>query len=159
MGNLYFSGELLVGNSKGTLFIGKISDLENPQFQTVRTFSGNFLDLPDELAISPDGSQIAYSYKSDIWVGPTTDNPDAHRICFEATQSLARPTFSPDANYLAMVMLNSNTSLRGDIHVAKIPASGSSRLTPEGSSMLPGPNSSLQSTWTSGDDSSIAWID
>lgn len=159
MGNLYFSGELLVGNAKGTLFIGKISDFQNPQFQTVRTFSGNFLDLPDELAISPDGSQIAYAYKSDIWVGPTTDDPDAHRLCFEATQSLARPTFSPDGSSIAMVMLNSNTSLRGDIHVANIPASGSTRLSPEGSSMLPGPNSSLQSTWTSGDDSSIAWID
>lgn len=158
-GNLFISGELLIGNSAGTLFIGKISDFQNPQFQTVRTFTGNFRDLPDELAISRDGTQIAYAYKSDIWVGPTSDNPDAHRVCFEATQSLARPTFSPDGTYLAMVMLNSNTSLRGDIHVGQIPSSGSTTLTPEGASLLPGPNSSLKSTWTSGDDSSIIWIE
>lgn len=157
-GNLYFTGEILEGSLNEALFLGRISDIGTNDFTLIRIFDGQFADLPDQLAISPDGGQIAYGYKTSIWIGSTEENSENHRECFGAVQTLAVPTFSPDGTHLATVMLNSSTSLRGDLHVAKIPNEGLTTLTAEGATKLPGPNSSLNSTWVSGGDSSIGWF-
>lgn len=156
--NLYFTGEIEAGNLSGTKVLAKVTDLETSAITVIRTFDAEFGDVPDALSVSPDGSQIAYNYKSDIWIGATSADATDHRECFGAVQSLSAPVFSPDADYIALVMLNSNTSLRGDLHVARIPAAGSTTLTPEGPSKLPGPNSSLNSTWATGGDGSVGWI-
>lgn len=157
--NLYFTGEVLQGTQTGIKILAKVANLDAPAITIIRTFDTDFLDVPDELAISRDGRQMTYAYKSDIWIGATTENATDHRICFSATQTLASPVFSPDAKHIAMAMRNSNTSLRGDIHVAQIPLTGSLDLLPDGPSKLPGPNSSLNSTWASAGDSSIGWLD
>lgn len=156
--NLFFTGEVLQGSGAGTLILAKVADLQDPKLKIVRTFTGEFQNLPDELSISPDGSRIVYSYETNIWVGSTAEGATDHRTCFEAVQSLARPVFSPEGTYVALAMKNSNTSSRGDIHIAKIPSSGATQLEPEGPSKLPGPNSSSKSTWTGGNDSSIGWF-
>lgn len=156
--NLYFTGEIEVGNLSGTKVLAKVTDLETSAITVIRTFDAEFGDVPDALSISPDGSQIAYNYKSDIWIGATSADATDHREVFGSVQSLGAPAFSPDATHLAMVMLNSSSSLRGDLHVARIPANGSTQLTPDGPSKLPGPNSSLNSTWASGSDASVGWI-
>ncbi len=156
--NLYFTGEIEVGNLNGTKILAKVTDLETSSIEVIRTFDVAFGEVPDELSVSPDGNRIAYNFKSDIWIGATTEDATDHREAFGAVQSLARPVFSPDGTHMAMAMLNSNTSLHGNLHVARIPAEGSTNLIEDGPSMLPGPNSSLNSTWTSGGDSSIGWI-
>ncbi|MEM1359615.1 MAG: hypothetical protein AAGF89_15540, partial [Bacteroidota bacterium] len=53
---LYLTGEVLRGKTKGTKFLIKIPDWRNPQIEVIRTFSCAYLDLPDELAVSPDGN-------------------------------------------------------------------------------------------------------
>ncbi|MEM9528926.1 MAG: hypothetical protein AAGA31_20110 [Bacteroidota bacterium] len=156
--NLYITGEVLEGEATGLLFMAKVTNLANLSTTLIRTFDGEFFDVPDELSISPNGTQIAYAYQRSIWVGSTIEGAEDHRVCLEATQTLARPTFSPDGKYLALAMLNSSNSLRGDIHVAEIPQEGSLRLEAEGATKLPGPNGSTNSTWTSGDDSSMGWF-
>ena len=158
-GYLYISGEILEGTLQGVLFLGKMMDFETVDFKLIRTFEGNFNDLPDEMALSPDGSLIAYAYNSNIWIGSADENSTDHRECFKATQTLAVPAFSPDGAYLAMVMLNSSVSLRGDLHVAQIPVSGGTTLSADGPSKLDGPNSSINSTFVSGDDSSMGWFE
>lgn len=157
--NLYLTGEVLKGATQGTLFLAKVPDWEARKFQVIRTFSGAYFDLPDEMTVSADGNRIAYNYDKNIWVGATQEGATDHQLCFEAIQTLARPVFSPDGNYLALAMLNSPTSRRGDIHIAKIPETGATTLLPDGASKLPGPNSSSKSTWTSGGDSSIGWFE
>ncbi|MFK7843886.1 MAG: hypothetical protein AB8G77_01200 [Rhodothermales bacterium] len=156
--NLYFTGEVLQGTQTGIKILAKVANLDAPAIIIIRTFDGTFLDVPDQLAISRDGRQVTYAYNQDIWVGATSENASDHRLCFQATQTLSSPVFSPDAQDIAMVMRNSDTSLRGDIHIAQIPENGSLELLPDGPSKLPGPNSSLNSTWASGNDSSLGWI-
>ena len=158
-GYLYFTGEVLEGSLAGMLFMGKMKDFETVDVKVIRTFEGEFSELPDEMSISSDGSQIAYAYKNNIWIGSTGENSENHRECFDATQTLATPAFSPDGAYLAMVMLNSSVSLRGDLHIAKIPEQGLTTLTIEGPSKLDGPNSSINSTFVSGEDSSMGWFE
>lgn len=157
--HLYLTGEVLRGKTKGTKFLIKIPDWRNPQIEVIRTFSCTYLDLPDELAISPNGGRIAYAFKKDIWVGSIAQKATDHTARFKALKTLGRPVFSPDGDYLAFAMLNSYYSKRGDIHVAKIPEEGAITLREDGPSLLPGPNSSLKSTWTSGADSSMGWLE
>lgn len=156
--NLFFTGEVLQGANAGVLFLARVADFADPKIKIIRTFSGEYRNLPDEIAISADGNRVSYSYETNIWIGSTAEGATDHRLHFEAVQTLARPCFSPDGNYLAMVMLNSSAASRGDIHIAKIPAEGTTTLAPEGTSKLPGPNSSSNSTWSSGEDSAIGWF-
>ncbi|MEM6804098.1 MAG: hypothetical protein AAF696_22025 [Bacteroidota bacterium] len=158
--NLYFTGEILEGGSSGQLILAKLSGVQSSDFkiEVIRSFEGRYSDLPQDLSVSSDSKQICYAYNREIWLGSTSQEATDHRKCFEAVQTLARPVFSPDAAYIAMAMLNSSTSLRGDIHIAKIPESGFTQLSADGSSKLAGPNSD-NSTWTSGGDSSMAWIE
>ncbi|MBX2821782.1 MAG: hypothetical protein KTR29_18940 [Rhodothermaceae bacterium] len=157
-GSLFFTGEVLQGNQAGLQMLAKVENIQSPQITLIRTFDTNFLNAPDELSISPDERRIAYSYKGNIWMGATTADATDHRVYFKATQSLGIPVFSPDGRSMAMAMRNSNTSLRGDIHIALIPESGSVQLLPDGPSKLAGPYGKLKSARTSGKDTSLGWV-
>lgn len=157
--HLYFTGEIQQGNQQGVRIMAKVTDLQTSNITLIRTFDGgSFADIPDELSVSNDGAHIVYAYKRQIWVGSTAEYATDHRARFQSIQSLGRPVFSPDGAAIAMVMLNSDRSHRGAIHIADLSGEGITDLDPDGATQLPGPNSERKSTWTSGQDSSLGWL-
>lgn len=88
--------------------------------------------LPRMPSISPDGSQIAFVYKGDIWVAPAPGGR-AH-VLTRNIEMDAYPQFSPDGQWIAFASMRT-----GNWDIFVIPASGGApkRLTWHSSSDIP----------------------
>lgn len=75
-------------------------------------------------ALSPDGSQIAFSAGSAIWTVPATGG--AARILIADDAAASRPVYSPDGRWLAF---NSTRSGAGDIYLYEFATGQLRRLT------------------------------
>ncbi len=78
---------------------------------------GSELQVPRHPALSPDGSQVAFSHQGDVWVA---DVADGHARRLTAHQAYdGRPKWSPDGEWLAF-----GSSRHGNLDVYLIPAAG-----------------------------------
>jgi len=75
-------------------------------------------------AISPDGSEIAFSSGGDIWTVPATGG-EAHLLISDPAFD-SMPMYSPDGKYLAF---NSTRTGNGDIYIFNLKTSELKRLT------------------------------
>ncbi|MDB5118558.1 MAG: peptidase [Mucilaginibacter sp.] len=75
-------------------------------------------------AISPDGSEIAFSSGGDIWTVPATGG-EAHLLISDPAYD-SRPVYSPDGKYLAF---NSTRTGNGDIYIFNLKTNELKRLT------------------------------
>ncbi|MCC7490821.1 MAG: PD40 domain-containing protein [Fimbriimonadaceae bacterium] len=94
-------------------------------------------------ALSPDGSQLAFSYKADIWIVPSKGGR-AERLTDHPAEDV-NPVFSPDGQWLAF---GSTRSGNADVWLLKIDGSelrrvtyhpgadGCSDFTPDGQELL-----------------------
>lgn len=155
-GTLVLAGQLYLEEDNPMVLI-YIEDVTDPEVTLIRELNTTFSNLPTNIAVSNDGSQIAYSLAGSIWMGSLGQGADDHGEVVYSNQSLARPVFSPDDTHLALVLLNSTTSMRGDIHVLTLPDNPPVRVEQWGPTRLPGPNNG--GIWSSGEDSSLGWFD
>ena len=75
-------------------------------------------------AISPDGSEIAFTSGGDIWTVAAVGG-DAHLLISDPAYD-SRPIYSPDGNYLAFT---STRTGNGDIYIFNLKTNGLKRLT------------------------------
>lgn len=76
------------------------------------------------LALSPDGQRIAFSYRGDIWIAPSSGGR-----AFALTNHIEMddyPVWSPDGHWIAFA---SNRSGNNDIYVAPVDGGETQRLT------------------------------
>ena len=87
------------------------------------TFSQDFTILRHP-ALSPDGSNLAFSYQGDIWTVPTTGGKASRLTIHEAYES--QPQWSPDGN---RILFTSERNGNGDIYTINADGSDLKRIT------------------------------
>jgi len=84
----------------------------------------NGISYYSDPAISPDGTEIAFTSGGDIWTVPATGG-EAHLLISDPAYD-SRPIYSPDGNFLAF---NSTRTGNGDIYIFNLKTNELKRLT------------------------------
>lgn len=121
-----------IGDTTAAMWV--IEDVTEPQpeLQMVTSFAQPWESVPEYIAVSADGGEVAYILNGAIWMGSLTPGASDHRVVVTASRPFFDVAFSPDAEQLVVGMERGLVSFPATLHLVDVPTTGTVQVSEGG---------------------------